>query len=225
MTATSTTKKPNLLNAARKSVAAELNLPVDDWRVTRLSTLVCAYNGIQALLAAGRPGDVDIDELLRLDTQIAQVRDALKLTRPIEIKVTYTDPVDVAAPGEAAIDGLKECRRCGWKPSGSDKVEKCYNCGWRWGDDTSKPWKPVFQAPTPPTPAAPPAPADPTPAPRTRTDDEAEEAKRLARAAENKRLARISNGIDPGPAIPRVNFNLNSDSPSALMRRIERDYS
>jgi hypothetical protein len=218
------TNKPSPLNAARKAVAAELKLPIDDWRVTRLSTLVAAYNGCQATLAAGR--DVDIDELLKLDTQIAQVRDALKLTRPIEIKVTYTDPTDAAAPGEAAVSGLCECRRCGWKPSGSDKVEKCYNCGWRWGDDTSKPWKPSFQAPTPPTPAAPPAPADQTPAPRTRADDEAEEAKKLALAAEKRRLARISNGVDPGPPRPHASTNIyGGDSPSSLMRRIERDYS
>jgi hypothetical protein len=218
------TNKPSPLNAARKAVAAELKLPIDDWRVTRLSTLVAAYNGCQATLASGR--DVDIDELLKLDTQIAQVRDTLKLTRPIEIKVTYADPTDAAAPGEAAVDGLKECRRCHWRPSDSDKVERCYNCGWRHGDDTSAPWKPSFQAPTPtPTPAAPEQAPPTTPTPRTRADEEAEEAKKLALAAEKRRLARFSNGVDPGPPRPHVSTNIyGGDSPSSLMRRIERDY-
>jgi hypothetical protein len=80
-------------------------------------------------------------------------------------------------------------------------------------------------APAPEPTATTPAPANQTPAPRTRADEEAEEEKKLALAAEKRRLARFSNGVDPGPPRPHVSTNIyGGDSPSSLMRRIERDY-
>ena len=40
------------LHAARKRAARELDLPLDDWRVVRLSTLVLAHETVQAKLAS-----------------------------------------------------------------------------------------------------------------------------------------------------------------------------
>ena len=36
------------LHAARRAAAKELALPITDWRVIRLATLVCAHDAVQA---------------------------------------------------------------------------------------------------------------------------------------------------------------------------------
>jgi hypothetical protein len=60
------------LHAARRQAAKELQLPIDDWRVVRLSTLTLAHETVQAKLASG--ATIDFGYLLQLDQAIAQVR-------------------------------------------------------------------------------------------------------------------------------------------------------
>jgi hypothetical protein len=62
------------LHAARRQAAKELDLPIDDWRVIRLSTLVCAHETVQAKLASGQV--IDVNHLLQIDTALAQARSA-----------------------------------------------------------------------------------------------------------------------------------------------------
>ena len=58
------------LHAARRAAAKELALPITDWRVIRLATLVCAHDAVQARLANG--ASVDVDHLLKLDAALAK---------------------------------------------------------------------------------------------------------------------------------------------------------
>jgi hypothetical protein len=71
------------LYRARRVAAKELKLPVTDWRVKRLATLTYAYDGIQAQLAAGRT--IDIDNLLKIDAALAEVRASAPSIPKVEI--------------------------------------------------------------------------------------------------------------------------------------------
>ena len=66
------TRRQTPLHAARRQAAKELDLPADDWRVVRLSTLVVAHEVLQAKLATGAM--IDVGYLLQLDNAIAEVR-------------------------------------------------------------------------------------------------------------------------------------------------------
>jgi hypothetical protein len=60
------------LHRARKAAARELGLKITDPRVIRLSTLQAAFDQAQSQIAAGRV--VDIDNMLKIDTALADVR-------------------------------------------------------------------------------------------------------------------------------------------------------
>jgi hypothetical protein len=73
------------LHAARKQAARELDLPLDDWRVVRLSTLVLAHETVQAKLASGQM--IDVGYLLQLDTAIAQVRSTVAPAPSVRLEI------------------------------------------------------------------------------------------------------------------------------------------
>ena len=73
------------LHAARKQAARELDLPFDDWRVVRLSTLVVAHEVLQAKLATGAM--IDVSYLLQLDQAIAEVRKTVAPPPSIALRI------------------------------------------------------------------------------------------------------------------------------------------
>jgi hypothetical protein len=208
-----------------EETAKLIGQPIDAM-VTRFVALArLRLDTMEMQLIAGNPHAATAAEIDTLRQQL----DPYMPKPGLEIRVSYADATDAAPPDSPAVDGLSACRRCRWVPTGVDRWPACPRCGYRHGDDTSAAWQPVT-GPTPtttyatiddrghmhaaPSSAAPPAPV------HALSDEE----QRADAAAEKRRLARISNGVDPGPPMPRVSFNLNADSPSALMRRIERDY-
>jgi len=76
------------LHAARKQAARELDLPFDDWRVVRLSTLVVAHEVLQAKLATGAM--IDVSYLLQLDQAIAEVRKTAAPAPSVNLKICQT---------------------------------------------------------------------------------------------------------------------------------------
>jgi hypothetical protein len=78
-----------------------------------------------------------VDGLVKLDQQMQEIRATLP-PETIKVNLAFVRSTDSASPSEAAVDGLRECRRCGWKPDANDRVSKCYSCGWRHGDDTQQ---------------------------------------------------------------------------------------
>jgi len=73
------------LHAARRAAAKELALPITDWRVIRLATLVCAHDAVQARLANG--ASVDVDHLLKLDAALVQARAAAAPAPPVSLQI------------------------------------------------------------------------------------------------------------------------------------------
>ena len=76
------------LHAARRQAAKELDLPADDWRVVRLSTLVVAHEVLQAKLASGAM--IDVSYLLQLDQAIAEVRATSAPAPSLNLKICQT---------------------------------------------------------------------------------------------------------------------------------------
>jgi hypothetical protein len=85
------------LHEARRAAAKELGVKASDPRAIRLATLLCAYDSVQAQLAAGRT--VDVDNLLKLDAALAQAR--VSVAPPPEVKVTFVEQ----------LHGI--CQKCG----------------------------------------------------------------------------------------------------------------
>jgi hypothetical protein len=73
------------MHAARRAAAKELGLPITDWRVVRLATLVCAHEVVQAKLASGQV--IDVGYLLQLDTAIAQVRSTVAPAPSVRLEI------------------------------------------------------------------------------------------------------------------------------------------
>jgi hypothetical protein len=197
------TKKPSPLQAARTRVAAELELPDDDWRVVRLAALEVAYDGVQATLATGNPRDADIDALLKLDMQIEAVRKEAGLSaKPIALRVTYVHPT-TKCPGcgnEFSLDLPDD-------DSSGSPVQAASS-------------KPVAEPASPlPTPALAVQGSAASPQPNVVPLDPAQ------RAAELRTAARTTGGITPPVQTPRVNYNFpDNESPAALSRRISESY-
>jgi hypothetical protein len=141
-----TTPGAERILTARQEAAAELKLDISDWRVKRYATLMVTYDSYQARLAAG--ADINLDGLLKLDAAMAEIRASIP-PEPPTVTVTFVNPTDHAPAGVAAVDDLIECRRCHWKPEGSDRVTRCYRCGWRHGDDINARWKTLAFDPPP----------------------------------------------------------------------------
>ena len=82
------TRRQTPLHAARRQAARELDLPADDWRVVRLSTLVVAHEVLQAKLATGAM--IDVGYLLQLDNAIAEVRATSAPAPSLQLKICQT---------------------------------------------------------------------------------------------------------------------------------------
>jgi hypothetical protein len=87
------------LYRARRAAAKELKLPITSWQVRRFALLMVGHDNLTAKLANGV--DVSIDNLLRIDAAMAQVRSSVP-QEPIKVDVEF-----VEGP-------IEHCPKCGW---------------------------------------------------------------------------------------------------------------
>jgi hypothetical protein len=190
-------------------------------RLTALARL--KLDSLEAQLLDGDP-TVTVQDIITLQGAFDKYVPPPKM----QITVKYADAADTAPLDSAAVDNLRACRRCGWVPFDRDRVAKCYGCSWRSGDDFDSPWQPLI-APVDTSkgisPVSPESLSTGSPAPPNVVSIEEQ---RAEQAAEKRRLARISNGTDPGPpktVSPCLGSPFsNSESPAALSRRISESY-
>jgi hypothetical protein len=69
-----TTAPDTPLHAARERAAAELNLPIDDYRVKRFAMLIAVNDQLQARMAQNKT--IDAGAFLKIDSAMAEVRAA-----------------------------------------------------------------------------------------------------------------------------------------------------
>lgn len=193
--------------ALLREIAKLIDQPVDALATRLMALARLKLDTAEVQLLSGDPTVTmaDIREL-------REVFDTYVPPPAMEIRVTYADGTDSAAPDRAAVSDCVECRRCHFVPTGTDRWPACPKCGWRHGDDHLAPWTALI-AETPLAPQNAPAtsvsPANVLPLkPVTRADEEALEAQKAELAAQRRRAARVSNGVDPGPpAPPRPNYS------------------
>jgi len=86
------------LLAARRAAAKELKLPVHDWRVKRYALLMVAHDAVTA--AAGTGAGYDINDLLKLDGAMQEIRATLPPER-VKVDIKFIGREDFT------------CRHCG----------------------------------------------------------------------------------------------------------------
>jgi hypothetical protein len=195
--------------------------PVDAL-VTRFVALArLKMQTIEMQLIAGNPHAATAQEIDMLRQQL----DPYMPKAQMNLRVSFVGAKDEAPAGGPSVGGLIACRRCGWTPPGKDVVEKCYACSWFDGCDTDHtPHEPLIK---PVIPAATETSASAVTARSARANPKVVDLdeQRAELAQQRRQQARITAGVDPGPPRPYVSANIYSgDSPSSLMRRIERDY-
>jgi hypothetical protein len=208
--------------ALLREVSKLIDQPVDSLAVRLVSLARLKMDVVEAQLLQGDPS-VTVADI----TALKETFNAFIPPPAMEIRVRYQDAIDAAAPDHASISGLRACRRCTWTPSGVDQWPACPTCGWRAGEDITAEWTPFARPVTSPSRGAPLAPQNApaaTTAP-TNTVREDAEAEYAAQAAERRRQARISNGVDPGP--PRIHTpnigGLFGDRDTRSISQFQRD--
>jgi hypothetical protein len=137
--------REKLYHELLKRVARELNQPPDTEIVKHVATFRLLRESLQVRLLDGER--VDPDDLFKCDEVLKAY---LPQGKPLAVQIEFVPSTDDAKPDEAAVDGVKQCRRCGWKPADKDRVSKCYRCGWYHGaDSTHLPWTSISDVPKP----------------------------------------------------------------------------
>jgi hypothetical protein len=97
---------PTRLSKARSEAAAELSLPVTDWRVRRYAILMTAYSNAESILAEG--ATIDVKALLEIEAALMAIKSSLPPT-PIKVEIEIVDGAGPTKPKQKdyarVIDG------------------------------------------------------------------------------------------------------------------------
>lgn len=142
----------------KREAQEKYGLAADDTRANMLAGLMLCQERNIELMAAGK--HVDFAAFTRC---LELIEKYIPVVTP-KVTVEFVGE-DEAPPDSAAVSGHAKCRRCGWSPPGTDRVERCYMCSWKSGDDFSAPGKPLLAELAPPAPNKVSEPSPPQPAP------------------------------------------------------------
>jgi hypothetical protein len=97
-------RKPQTpMHECRRQAAKEFGLPIDDWRIIRLATYMCAHEAIQSQLSIGET--IDIGYLGEVDRAIEALR------AQMAAKPSSGEPLFEIVPVSKKIHSV--CERCG----------------------------------------------------------------------------------------------------------------